>query len=522
MSVVRTIPLAPAYLLLLSAAFILLFGSALELRRRHGLAVAVGVLALLGLFFAGSGSSSDAPLTRALVEWLDEPALVVRIPLFEPFLWVLMLSLLAISLAEWATVDPLPPLSQAMRLVLVAVACSVVLAGSYRTLAFALLIFDVTAAIFLLTHRQPGHATGRLLLGVLSSAALVAVTQGNDLVTGHQFELGGLFSLIIWLRLGLFPLAESDALGTSLPSVHLGWLVVNMAVGLFLISTGIAPWVAWLAGATAILHGALAWLEPGRERALAHAGHALAGGIMVMAGVVGDGLGIVSASITTLAALVALELTSSRLGRPDLSRPLWLWTYLSPLLATVALIGVPLTLGWEGRGTLYRMGWEAGAPGALAITVVAEGAALSVLYRYWRRLLRGAPAAEAGGYRQLGAVVASVPFLIPVVGPQLVQIVAPSTSSGNYSMGALLGLVAALMWALFLGYGRRRLLAVIPFPRGDMMDALRLGWLLRGLGKALDTMSLFLLRIRAVVEGEHYLAWAILLALGLGLLMVLR
>jgi hypothetical protein len=29
------------------------------------------------------------------------------------------------------------------------------------------------------------------------------------------------------------------------------------------------------------------------------------------------------------------------------------------------------------------------------------------------------------------------------------------------------------------------------------------------------------LRLRAVVEGEHYLAWAILLALGLGLLIAL-
>jgi hypothetical protein len=54
------------------------------------------------------------------------------------------------------------------------------------------------------------------------------------------------------------------------------------------------------------------------------------------------------------------------------------------------------------------------------------------------------------------------------------------------------------------------------------MQALRLGWILHGLGKMLDALSRILLRVRAVVEGEHYLAWAILLALGLGLLIALR
>ena len=46
--------------------------------------------------------------------------------------------------------------------------------------------------------------------------------------------------------------------------------------------------------------------------------------------------------------------------------------------------------------------------------------------------------------------------------------------------------------------------------------------LLRSLGYGLDTLGSVLLRMRAVIEGEHYLAWAILLALGLGLVIVLR
>jgi hypothetical protein len=85
-----------------------------------------------------------------------------------------------------------------------------------------------------------------------------------------------------------------------------------------------------------------------------------------------------------------------------------------------------------------------------------------------------------------------------------------------------LGLVGSLLWALFLGYGRPRFLDWIPISRATLMSILRIGWLLRVLGHVLDTLGRGLLRIRAVIEGEHYLAWAILLILGLGLAILLR
>ncbi len=540
----RITPLAPAFLLLLGAVCILAVGPALTARRRHWLAIAASALAVLSLFFVGSGYPADVQLVRVLVEWLGKPALALRVPPFEPFLWVLMLSLLAISLAERGVIEHLPLLDQAMLLALAAVACGVVLAGTYRTLALALLLFDGTAALFALTGRQPSQAVGRLLLGVLSSAAVIALAQGTDHLTARPLALDGLFSLTLWLRLGLYPLVEAEAPVAFLPPLRLGWSVINLAVGLYLVSAGVAPWIVWLAGVTTVLHGLLAWLEPGRERALAHTGHALAGGILMMAALVTNGAGVVAASMSILAAWVALGLTAPHLGRPDGSHPWRWWPYLPPLLASASLVGVPFTLGWEGRGALYQMIWEAGAPGALTLVVVAEGAALSVLYRYWRRLLRSTPAdaeaaqgsgeipaasqekegrrqRESEAWRWLGASLAAIPFLIPLVGPRWLLGVAPSASIGAIlgpqPLSAPLGLVGSLLWALFLGYGRRRLLDAIPFSRDGLMSALRLRWLLRSLGHALDTVGRVLLRIRAVIEGEHYLAWAILLALGLGL-----
>jgi hypothetical protein len=546
MPISRITPLAPAYLLLLGAVIILIVGPVLAPRRRYWLAVVVSALAVLCLFLVGSGYPADVELVRVLVKWLGKPALALRVPPFEPFLWVMMLSLLAISVAARGVIERLPVLDQAMLLALAAAACGVVLAGNYRTLAFTLFLFDATAALFALVGRRPDQAVARLLLGVLSSAVVVALAQGTDHLTAHPLALGGFFSLTLWLRLGLYPLVEAEAPVGFLPPLRLGWGVINLAVGLYLVLAGVVPWVAWLAGVTMLLHGLLAWLEPSRERALAHASQALAGGILLMAAVVNNTSGVVAASMSILAAWVALGLTAPRLSRPDASHPWRLWAYLAPLLATVSLVGVPFTLGWEGRGVLYQLTWEAGAPGALTLIIVAEGAALSVLYRYWRRLLPGTPAVmepspgsgeipatsfqkkegreqgEREVWRWLGASLAAIPLLIPLVGPRWLLSAAPSasvsTAVGSQPLSALLGLTGSLLWALFLGYGRRRLLDAMPFSRDALARALRLGWLLVGLGRALDTLARVLLRIRAVIEGEHYLAWAILLALGLGLM----
>jgi hypothetical protein len=579
MAIYQVTSLVPSLVLLLGAALILIIGPALTPVRRHGLAVAISALGLLSLFFVGSGHPAGAS-QEGMIEGLDQPALAFRILPFEPYLLILLLSLLAITLAARRMIERLTPLDQAMHFALVAVACSVVLAGNLPTLASALLLFDATAALFALTARHPRRAVGRLLLGVLSSAALIGLTQGTENLTARPLELGAFFGLTVWLRLGLYPLVESEAPDESPPPMRLGWIAANLTVGLYLVSAGAAPWPVWLVGATTLLHGALAWREPIQERALAHLGYGLAGGILTMAAAVGVGLtsaslviprsaraaepSLLAASISTLAALVALGLTPSPLNRTELARPKHVWALLPPLLATVSLIGVPLTLGWAGRGGLYQATWDAGALVVLALVVVAEGAALSVLYRYWTHLLGNAPAEtedsicagdqvptkgadrtqeevaatssqeagsspetdsglqHAGGlWHVLGATVACVPFLIPVLGSRLVLDTSANFASSSV-LSALLGLVGSLLWALFLGYGRRRLLESLPLSSRSLARVLRLGWLLRSLGYGLNTLGRIILRVRAVIEGEHYLAWAILLTLGLGLVILLR
>jgi hypothetical protein len=542
MPIYQVTPLAPAYVLLLGAALILIVGPVLTPHRRHALAVAISALALLSLFFVGGGYTTETQSVRVSTEWLDQPALALRVSSFESYLWILILSLLAISLAEQKAIGRLSSLDQAMLFALTAVACGVVLAGNLLTLAFALLLFDALAAIFALSAGHPRRAVGRLLLGVLSCAAVMALAQGTDYLTAHPHDLGAIFALTVWLRVGLYPLAESGASDDWPPPVRLGWAVVNLTVGLYLIPAGAAPWLVWLAGTTTLLHGMLAWLEPSQERAFMHLGYGLAGGILTMAAVVGAGPGVVAASMGTLAALVALELTPSRPGRTEWNHPQYLWSSLPPLLATVTLVGVPLTLGWAGRGALYQATWEADALGVLALVVVAEGAALSVLYRYWEGKLNrsdsssvgeevcatsapetdGDSGHEDGHWPLLGATLACIPFLIPGLGPRLVTGIPTTIVAGSSMLIALLGLVGSLLWALFLGHGHHRLLDLLPVSRRGLASASHLGWLLRSLGCGLDTLGRVILRVRTIIEGEHYLAWAILLALCLGLAILLR
>jgi hypothetical protein len=133
---------------------------------------------------------------------------------------------------------------------------------------------------------------------------------------------------------------------------------------------------------------------------------------------------------------------------------------------------------------------------------------------------------ESAVWHAVGATLASTPILIPIVAPRALMVMNPSATPTAVPplspLSASLGLAGSLLWAIFLGYGRRRLLSGISSSRSALITILRLGWLLRVLGHTLDVLGHILLRTRAVIEGEHYLAWAILLALGLTLVMLLR
>jgi hypothetical protein len=535
--------LMPAYALLLGALIALIVGPVVTARHRHWLIVGISTVALLTLAWAGISNYaialSPSPLhaipLHILSEWLGEPVIALR-TLFEPVIWALSLSLLAIVLAGQEFADRVPAVSYALLFVLWAAACGVVLAGTYRTLALVLILFDGSAALFLLAHQQFDRAVGRLLLGILSSAAVVAASLSHDLLRSDGiYYTDVFFSLAAWLRLGLYPLVETSVTPGSAPPARQAWHAANLGIGLYLVSMGITPWIAWPALVTTLLHSVLAWIEPRRERALFHAAYALAGNVLVMSALGATGISLQIASLNVLVSWLALALTQPRLGPPmRQSRSLALQrigAYLPPGLATISLVGLPLTLGWQGRTALFQVVWDAGGPGALGLVVLAEGSALSVLFRYWRVLLRDVPsnpkgieACQISAWRQLGATVAVVPFLVPVLGLRFATLTAAGapdlTSLASYGPGVWIGLTGSLLWALFLGYGHRWLPASETPSHKRSVEWLHLTWLLPGVEFTAQTLGRGLLRVRAVIEGEHYLAWAILLAICLGMLLL--
>jgi hypothetical protein len=534
MSAYSITPLAPAYGLLLGAFLVLSVGPILAARHRHRLVVAVSALACLGLVMGVAGdlaANRDAPL-RVLAEWLGEPVVVLHSPAAQPLAWLLMLLLVVTALAGQAWADEQYPLGQAMLFLGAAAAYGLVLAGTARTLAFAWLVFQGVAALIFLAHRRPVQAVGRLLAGMLACAVVLGVSQGVDAATPGTLRLGGVFSLIVWLQVGVYPLLESDSVpGSTLPG-RLCWSGLNLLAGLYLAATGVAAWMLWPALTTTLLHGVLAWLEPSRERALMHAANMLAGAVVVLAAAGGDAQSILAASISALAGLLALGLTPARLGhgrRPHRVGNVRLWlAYLPPGLASLTWIGLPLTLGWPGRATLYGAVWVAKGPLVVAWMAIAEGAALAVLYRYWQLLLRAPeqPERPSAAWQPLAAGLAALPLLIPLAAEWLWTPPGPArldnTDFGPFNLEVWTGLAGVWLWAFFLGYGRDWLLNAILPVRPAVLRGLRMGWLVSTLGRMLDMLSRVLLRVRVVVEGEHYLAWAILLAICLGLWMTVH
>ena len=198
-------------------------------------------------------------------------------------------------------------------------------------------------------------------------------------------------------------------------------MVANLAAGLYLASTGVAAWVVWLAGATTLLHGVLAWLEPSRERALAHVGYALTGGSLVMTAVGGDRAAVRGRLVERIGRPGRSGTDPTSSARPDLETP----------SAGVGLSAAIAGDGNVGRTSLYaglgraRRALRGGLGGRLAGDVGAGSRrgrcrAVGALPRL-AGASRGEPAETVRIWRPLGAALATIPFLIPAVGPRLLQ-----------------------------------------------------------------------------------------------------
>jgi hypothetical protein len=177
-------------------------------------------------------------------------------------------------------------------------------------------------------------------------------------------------------------------------------------------------------------------------------------------------------------------------------------------------------LGWPVKVSLYQSLFQVDNTLFLLLIFLAEGLALSGLIRYWFILGRGA---ETNSRRSVVGIVVMVPFLIPGLAPFLLSTLSQTDLSLNselLSLGVVTILIALGLMAAYLGYSRDQIIARLKIPVKSLTELASLNWLLEQPQRRLSESSKLMLRVWVVLEGQHYIGWAIFIAL-IGALIIL-
>ncbi len=525
-------PLAPAAVLLLSALILSIILPRLPARwqarpgiQSFGPPVLVGlaVLALFGIRLT-MGENATGEGLAMLSGWNfstaeSAAALTVRADVLSlVFLILTLLILLPVTLARPTLTPALTEETNDRRvagwLVLGAGACVLFVAANGLTIGYAVLIFDLLTAIYWLGRRQTGLSVARLFLGILTATGLALVTVN----TGSGILLLG---LALWLRLGLYPFIEATLHARWQDYGRLVYLVLSLVVGFYLVirslSQPLPGVVQWFVLMTMLLNGLLTWLTDRRASWLTRLTLTEACLILLVAPLA-KGV-MIAYAVGLILSLVALWLTP-RLGKPQLTERGWPWPYLPAVGATLTLAGLPFSLGWLVRSTIYQSLFLSASTTLTIVVILAEGLALSGLVRYWLMLGQSEP--EDGRWSVAG-IVTMVPFLIPGLGPFVLAAITQTelpTTDFDQPPGVWIAITMTVAGAAGLGYFRPQMLNRLKVPPAILAELVRLRWLLTWLEEVLNWADKAVLRVRVFFEGQHYMGWALFAAL-VGVLIIL-
>lgn len=535
-------PLAPAAMLLLSA-FILsnimpLWPSAWREQPwvqnfLPAALVGVVILILLGLRFTFGADTAGAGL-QELSSWQfsAQTGGILNIRADElslPFLILTVLLLLVVALITAPVYQPsnLPESDTTPHwpvmtewFVIGAGACLVFVSANLLTVSYGLLLFDVMLAFYWLKRAHHDLAIARLFLGLLSAGAFVLaeVSPQAGVISGVL-----LLSLALWLRLGIYPFIEIASQEGWPDDENLAYLGLSLLVGLYLVirvlSGPLPLLMVWLTALVMLFSGLLTWLT---DRSRLWLIYLLLTEILFLFLVLPLPKGVVvAAALSLILSLIGLWVTP-QLGRPEISERAWLWPYLPAVAATVTLVGLPLTLGWGMRLVVYQALLSFDNLLLIGCVLLAEMLAFSGLTRFWLMLW-----GEKNGNRSqlaLGMVV-TVPFLIPGLAPFiLARITRLELSTANFgqSLLTLTFLAVIVGGGITLEYYRVRLLNFLQISPERWTSIARLGWVWPQSGQWLNKMGKLLLRVEVILEGQHYIGWAIFSAIVGTLIVLLR
>jgi NADH:ubiquinone oxidoreductase subunit 2 (subunit N) len=452
-------------------------------------------------------------------------------PAMQPLAFTLAIAACVTVLASLAHADARRPHVLAVLLMLLPASFVALWAVNPLTMVVGWAIYDLVMTAAHITVNGWGRGAVRgLVFGGLATLLLwggTLLSAGKGMSSLWTLMEPTEAQLMLWvaagvLRLWVYPfhLAGPDVLGDSprfatfLLSPVLGW---GLCLRLVMMNGGSFPggaWVTLLAALTLGLGGFFAWSSKSLRAILPWVSLGVTGAILLAVSLIGAG-----ATDVIVAGCVVWTLGMAVLFSSEGLRRQAPWWSIPALIGALALLGIPLTLGFGYQASLLggiaragRLGWgTAFFVGNLFLVAsltrwLLAPAASPLPERYWRLAAHG-----------VSLVIPAALLLVAGFYPPLLVV---GTSAP--SMGALFsmpGLAGWLVWLVSLSVGgvlawqdesvRQRAGLLLD----ALYDLLRLEWLYDLLVGALERGLSALRAVDEVVEGAGALLWSLLIFL---------
>jgi NADH:ubiquinone oxidoreductase subunit 2 (subunit N) len=449
----------------------------------------------------------------------------------QPLAFALALATCVTTLMLLARSGKQRPQVLAVLLTLLSVSLVVLWAANPLTMVVGWAIYDlVLAAAYIKVSGWGRGAIRGLIFGGLATlllwgGTLLSAGEGRSSLWALMVPTEA--QLALWvaagvLRLWVYPfhLAAPDALGDSasftpfLLSPVLGW---GLCLRLVMVNGGSFPdsaWVPPLAALTLGLGGFFAWSCKSPRKILPWVSMGVTGATLLAVSLVG-----LNAAVVITAGCVVWALGMNVLFLTDGLQQEAPWWSIPALIGVLALLGVPLTLGFVSQSALLggivhagRLWWG---------TAFFLGN-LFLVASLTRWLMTPAISPLPGRYWQLAVYGASlgIPALLLLVSgwyPPLLIVGNPAPSTGG--LFSMPGLAGWLVWLVSLSVGgvlawqdeniRQRMTLLLD----ALHDLLRLEWLYDALVGALERGLSALRAVDEVVGGAGALLWSLLIFL---------